>query len=405
MKFALNSAASVNGVTKVRDENLILVRILGAASFLVMFQAYLVAPLIPSLSRSFHASESLMGMAVPAFTIPYGISTLFYGPLSDRYGRKKVILGLLACLAASTFLIALCQTAAEFLFVRVLNGVATGGIVPISVALMGDIYPYEKRGKPIGVLFAGMAGGMTFGSTLGAYLNPLIGWQMEFVITGFLSGGLLMFAWLKPGLFTFQQEKISIGIKAILKNSMQLLGSQDGKKVYCLIFLNGVFHSGVFAWLGYYFANRYHLGDQGIGIALLGYGLPGMLMGVAIGRAADRYGRRKIIPLGLLLGALTVVVLALKVPLVVAGVAVAALSLGYDMTQPLFAGMISRLGNNATRGQAMGLGACLLFLGYGTGSVVFQFLLNQGLNFALYLFAVLELILAVASLKLFKHQS
>lgn len=387
------------------DGNILLVRILGAAAFLVMFQAYLVAPLIPSLTRSFHTTQSLIGLAIPAFTIPYGLSSLFYGPLSDRFGRKVIIMGLLGFLTFSTVLLAFSSTAIEFLLIRAMVGIATGGIVPISVALIGDIYPYEKRGKPIGLLFSGMAGGMTFGSTLGAYLNPLIGWQMEFVITGILSGLLYLIVFFKPGILAVQQERISIGLTTILKNSGSLLNSSEGKKVYSFIFLNGLFHSGIFAWLGYYFSVKYHLGDQGIGLALLGYGLPGMLMGVSIGKAADHFGRRKIIPAGLIIGAVTVIVLVFKVPLIIAGIAVAALSLGYDMTQPLFAGMVSRLGNNSVRGQAMGLGSCLLFLGYGAGSLVFQLLLNAGINYALIIFAILECVLALVALKSLKNQS
>ena len=185
-------AAKINKTSELIDENIMLVRVLGAAAFLVMFQAYLVAPLIPALTRSFHTSQSLMGLAIPAFTIPYGISSLFYGPISDRFGRKVIILNLLAFLSISTILLALCNTAIEFLVIRGLIGVATGGIVPISVALMGDIYPYEKRGKPIGLLFSCIAGGMAFGSTLGAYLNPIIGWPKEFVITGILSSILFL---------------------------------------------------------------------------------------------------------------------------------------------------------------------------------------------------------------------
>jgi MFS family permease len=62
---------------------------MAAASFLVFFQAYLVAALIPSLSIEFHAATDLLGMLIPAYMLPYGISTLFYGPISDRLGRKR----------------------------------------------------------------------------------------------------------------------------------------------------------------------------------------------------------------------------------------------------------------------------------------------------------------------------
>jgi predicted MFS family arabinose efflux permease len=94
MRTALNRTAA----EKITDDNKLLIRLLGAAAFLVMFQAYLVAPLIPSLTQSFHTDRSLIGLAVHIFTIPYGLSSLFYGPLSDRFGRRALILSLLAFL-------------------------------------------------------------------------------------------------------------------------------------------------------------------------------------------------------------------------------------------------------------------------------------------------------------------
>src|SRR3546814_18248602 len=56
--------------------------------------------------------------------------------------------------------------------------------------------------------------------------------------------------------------------------------------------------------LGVYFEQRYGLGPVGIGVALLGYGIPGFLFGPLIGRAADRWGRARLLPIGLGLGAL-----------------------------------------------------------------------------------------------------
>ena len=62
--------------------------VLSAATFLIFFQAYMVAPLIPRLSSTFLVSDQLIGLIVPAYMIPYGVSTLFYGLLSDRLGRR-----------------------------------------------------------------------------------------------------------------------------------------------------------------------------------------------------------------------------------------------------------------------------------------------------------------------------
>jgi hypothetical protein len=65
-----------------------LVRLFAALSFIIFFQAFMVAPLIPHLSVEFGVSEQFIGLIVPTYMIPYGLSTLFYGLLSDRLGRE-----------------------------------------------------------------------------------------------------------------------------------------------------------------------------------------------------------------------------------------------------------------------------------------------------------------------------
>jgi MFS family permease len=65
--------------------------VLSAATFLIFFQAYMVAPLIPRLSAIFQTSSQTIGLIVPAYMIQYGVSTLFYGLLSDRLGRRRIM--------------------------------------------------------------------------------------------------------------------------------------------------------------------------------------------------------------------------------------------------------------------------------------------------------------------------
>lgn len=64
---------------------------LSSATFLIFFQAYLVTPLIPRLSDAFGVSSRAIGLLVPAYLIPYGAATLFYGVLSDRIGRRRIV--------------------------------------------------------------------------------------------------------------------------------------------------------------------------------------------------------------------------------------------------------------------------------------------------------------------------
>lgn len=396
----------MNGVTSVNEQTrqqAFLMYILAAAAFLVLFQAYLIAPLIPALSVSFHAPVAQLGLLVPAYTIPYGLSSIVYGPLSDRIGRKPILLTLFGLLALSCLLIPFSSNVSQLLVIRIVAGLATGGIVPVSVSLIGDVFPYEKRGRQIGLLFGAMAGGISFGASLGIFFNPILGWRNEFLIAGVLSLGVFMLAVIKHRLFPgYKAKPAETSPVALIKDSWHLLGSGNGRRLYSYIFLNGMFHSGVFSWLGYYFKTKYGLADQAIGLALLGYGIPGMLLGVTIGKLADRYGRQKIVPVGLALGALAAGTLAFHLPVWWSTAAVTILSLGYDMTQPLFAGMVTSVGSEKVRGLAVGLSACLLFLGYGTGSYLFQTLISVGLNISFTLFSGMELVLGLFALKVFK---
>ena len=166
--------------------------------------------------------------------------------------------------------------------------------------------------------------------------------------------------------------------------------------------INAVLHSGIYTWIGLYLRRHYGLGEVGIGLAVLGYGLPGFAFGPAIGRLADRRGRARLIPLGLAVGGLSALVLIPKLPLVAVAVVLAVLSLGYDLKQPLLAGIVTTL--SIKRGHAMGLNVFTLFVGFGTGSLIFGAMLSAGFSTALGTFGGLALLAALAALPAFRKE-
>ncbi len=155
---------------------------------------------------------------------------------------------------------------------------------------------------------------------------------------------------------------------------------------------------------GAYFAQRYQLGEVGIGLALLGYGVPGFFLGPLIGRLADRWGRRWLIPAGLVVAAIAGLVLADSAPLLAAAIAVTVLSLGYDMTQPLLAGIVTQLAPDRP-GQAMGLNVFCLFTGFGLGSLIFGVALRVGFPVAFKFFSSFQGALGLLALFLFSTES
>ncbi len=389
-----------NSETKERER---LLRILAAITFLIFFQGYMVAPMIPRLAMAFGVSEQKVGLLVPAYLIPYGISTLFFGLLSDWIGRKRIMVVSLLAFAGLTALTATSVSATQMIVWRLLTGLGASGVVPLALALIGTLFPFKERGRPLGWLFGAMAGGMAFGSTLGVILEPVLGWRGVFL--GVSACSLMSLLLLRPYLGSLVERPAArtLTVRAVVVGYKQLLGDSRAQRTYGFVFLNAVFHSGVFTWLGLYFSRRFGLGEIGIGLALLGYGVPGFALGPLIGRAADRWGRRWLVPAGIMVAALSVFLLVPTWPIAFAIVAVTTLSLGYDMTQPPLAGIVTAL-DPKRAGQAMGLNVFALFTGFGVGSLLFGFAVHLGFAEGLTIFAGVQAVAGLAAIRMLRAE-
>lgn len=377
--------------------------VLSGATLLIFFQAFMVAPLIPMFSNEFNVSIEVVGLIVPAYLIAYGVATLVYGILSDRFGQRPVIFGSLLAFLLLTALTALVKSVSAMIVIRLVTGLGAAGVVPISLALVGHLFPYHERGRALGWLFGAMAGGMAFGSAFGALLEPIITWQGLFIGVAILA--VLILVLLFP--YRFLMEKTTskegfVDFRKLIGTYKELFTSKRSIRTYSFVLLNGIFHSGVFTWLGFYFAKHYGLNETGIGFAILGYGIPGLLLGPSIGRLADRLGRSKLIPMGIVISGLSALTFSLDLPLIAMNLVVAVLSLGYDMTQPLLAGIVTTLHPN--RGVAMGVNVFMLFVGFGLGSLIFSGILPWGIMTAFIVFGIAALLVAGIAFPLFKSE-
>jgi predicted MFS family arabinose efflux permease len=253
---------------------------------------------------------------------------------------------------------------------RIGGGIAAGGIIPIALALFGDLFPYEQRGRPLGWIFGAVAGGSAFGSTCGAVLYPFVGWRIVFLGVAFAGMGVVFIAHRHRALIDGHRQNHPLNLRQITKTYLSLLADRRGGRTY----------------------------------ALLGYGIPGLLLGPAIGHLADRVGRRKIIPMGICLAALCAAALIPPAPIAVATIVVTLLSLGFDMSHPLLAGIITSL-DPKRRGAAMGINAFVLFTGFGLGSLIFQALIRLSMNTALLTFAIVQLTIGLAAVKVFRDET
>lgn len=382
--------------------SLSLVVILSLGTFIVFFQGFMVAPILPQLSSLFHVSVRYVSFIEPAYLLSYGLSTLIYAPLSDKYGRFPVIIFSISGFILMTACTGFANTINQLIVLRLLTGLIAGGVAPTTIGWIGDQFPYEKRGHALGVFFGFMAGGTAFGSSSGALLTAYVGWQMLFWIVamiGLCIGGILL---INHREFAQQKSEKPFGLKNMIVSYKQILILPRGWRTYVFVLFNSMFHSGVFAWTGYFFFRNYHLNEKGVGLALLGYGIPGLLLGPYLGKLADRYGRNRIIPIGIFVSALSAILLGMHYSLFFSCVLVATLSFGFDMTHPLFAAIITTLSNQ--KGVAIGLFAFVMFMGYGLGSLVFSLIINVGLNESFKMFGVMAALGGGVSVFAFRNE-
>ena len=130
--------------------------------------------------------------------------------------------------------------------------------------------------------------------------------------------------------------------------------------------------------------------------------MPGFLFGPVLGKMADRYGRKYLIPAGLVIAGISSTVLGIHTSVFLAGIMVTTLSLGYDMTQPLLAGIVTDL--SPDKGLAVGVLVFMLFLGFGTGSMIFSVIMQHGLSVAFTSFGILGFTLAVFGFPLYRDE-
>ena len=399
MNQEISEPVQIDAATRER-----LLHVLAAAAFLLFFQTFMVAPLIPTLADTFHASRQAVGMLVPAYTIPYAIAAFVCGVLADRFGRRGILFFSLTAFPVLGLAMAASPSLGWLVVFRIVSGVTNVAIMVVGLALAGDLFPPNDRGRAYGWVFGAVAGGCAFGSTLGGVLAPWVGWRGLFVLIA-VAGVVLVLRALSTWKLLHRPEDAG-GKQTIAQFAagyLLLLRNPRGGRTYVFILLNAVFHAGVFTWVGVLLHDRYNLGEAGIGLALLGYGVPGLIFGPFIGKIVDRYGRHYLIPSGIAVAAISAFMLAPKTPLPFAMIAVTVLSLGFDMSHPLLAGIITTL-DDRRRGQAMGLNTFSIFFGFGCGAALFGWLAARGMACAMVIFATGQILLAAAALRCFRSE-
>ncbi|WP_085317015.1 MFS transporter [Derxia lacustris] len=132
---------------------------------------------------------------------------MLFGPLADRFGRKKVIAACVLLFSGFTVLNGFAATPGQFGVCRFIAGLGIGGVMPNVVALISEYAPKRIRSLLVAVMFSGYSVGGMLSATLGMLLMPTLGWQWVF----FVAGALLL---LLPAILLFLPESVGFLLRA-----------------------------------------------------------------------------------------------------------------------------------------------------------------------------------------------
>lgn len=163
----------------------------------------LYLPAFPAITYGLNITPQAIKATITIFLLGYGFSQFFYGPLSDRYGRKPILLIGLVIFCVGSFINIFAQTIHLFLFARLLQGLGIGSVITIGRSILLDRFSGRELSSAASYLSMGFAIGLGLSPVIGAYLQKSFSWRADFAFL-FLVGIIffLMIAKWLPETFT-----------------------------------------------------------------------------------------------------------------------------------------------------------------------------------------------------------
>jgi predicted MFS family arabinose efflux permease len=343
-----------------------LILILGLAGFVVMADNWVVSPILPAIANALKISPVRAGLLITAYMLPFGLFQLLFGPLADRYGKRQVITFSMTFFTIGTGLCAFGLGLFDLAFYRAITGIFAASVMPISLALIGDVVPMERRQQAIGtfmgISFLGQGLSMAVGGSI-AYFVSWRGVFITYAVLSVISTALLFVVGRKVSSKKNPQSRFVKPFAELLRNGRSLA-------VYVLVLAEGILVVGSFSYLGVYTDFLFHYNYFTIGLILTAFGIGAVITGRLVGRLVPRMGRANAVSLGLLLAvAADVVLYSVTVQPVLLVVGVALLGTGFMLAHSTLLTIATEFAK-AARGTAMSLVAVCFMGGGGIGAAI-----------------------------------
>jgi MFS transporter, DHA1 family, multidrug resistance protein len=346
--------------------------ILFMTMFIVMVGFGVIMPILPFYAEKLGATATHLGLLFASYSVVQFFFAPIWGEMSDRVGRKPMILLGLAGFGISFILFGLANSLWMLFAARILGGALSAATLPTVMAYIADTTDTKSRGSGLGLMGAAMGMGMIFGPVLGGFLGEYSA-SLPFFFSGGLAFAVLIFA------FFMLPESRSVEARThartqtrrnSLKDIVAALSSPIGF-VLIIAFL-ATFASanleGTFALF-----SQVHLGFGESEMGLV-FGVMGVVMalsqGLLVGRFINRWGEERMIQVGLISSAIGYLLFLLTFNMVSIMGVMAIMGIGSAALNPAVNSLASKRTPPDQQGRVMGIVNAYNSLGRVFGPVV-----------------------------------
>ena len=344
--------------------------VLVSCALLVLAQLYLAITLAPVIGEALGGAGPAAAAALgTTYALAYGLGFLIFGPLSDRYGRKPILVAGMAVLALATAGLAAASSLPMVAVVRTVQGLVAASFSAVALAYVGEALPPRWRSTGIGAMSTAFLSAGILGQVYAQAVAEALGWRWVFGLAApaFVIAAIAMaMILLEP---PRSGEPASLGQKyrqlAGLAIQRELVLPNVASIPVLLSFV------GMYAALGPLLQNDFGLSDTSVLYVRLA-GLPAILLAPLAGWLVGRHGPTRVAVVGYLLAALGLAAEAMSIGtlwlLVIASVVFV---LGIATIVPAVIAMVGGRGGSSRAG-ALALNGLYVFAGASCGPLVAQ---------------------------------
>lgn len=270
----------------------------GFIIFLALLSAFvplstdLYLPALPTMTTFFNVSEIIMNLTLILFFIFYSIATLVWGPLSDRYGRRPILLIGLAIYALAGVLCGISTSAVEIILFRVLQAIGGGVATTIATAIIKDVYRGRKQETTLAIVQSMVVISPALAPVIGSLLLTFISWRGIF-FTQALLGLVVVF-----GAFIFQETHDTSKKQVSVLHSLSRLGVLMKNPAFSAMLVNfsavSIISLSFISSSSYIFQVRFGLSSQAFSY-FFAFNAIGMLVGPLLYIRLSKYIDRMVI--------------------------------------------------------------------------------------------------------------